>query len=202
MMNTNMPSLADIAAVTGNNDAFGGNSGWWVLILLFAIFGGWGNGYGANSGVAENYTLASDFANISRQIDSTTADIKSGVVSIGNGLSSLGYDQLNQINGVNSNINAAQNNLMAQLNAMQANYSQCCCENKYLMAEQACQTRQAVVDSQAAIIARIDAMQTSAMQDKINQLQMDNQALKFAASQQAQNAYLINQLGNNGCCCG
>ena len=46
MMNAT-PSLADIAAVTDgnrNNDGFGNGNGWWVLIILFAIFGGWGNG--------------------------------------------------------------------------------------------------------------------------------------------------------------
>lgn len=42
MFNSNGPSLADIAAVTGNrnNDGFGEGNGWWILIILFAIFGG------------------------------------------------------------------------------------------------------------------------------------------------------------------
>lgn len=42
------PSLSDIAAVTkdGNGDGWGNGNGWWVLIILFAIFGGWGNGWG------------------------------------------------------------------------------------------------------------------------------------------------------------
>lgn len=37
------PSLSDIAAVTkdGNGDGWGNGNGWWVLIILFAIFGGW-----------------------------------------------------------------------------------------------------------------------------------------------------------------
>lgn len=47
MFDSGTPSLADIAAVTGNNaNCFGGNGGWWVLILLFFLFGGWGrNGF-------------------------------------------------------------------------------------------------------------------------------------------------------------
>lgn len=205
MFNTNGPSLADIAAVTGNNNGgFADGNGWWVLIILFAIFGGWGNtGYGrGGSGAADNYVLASDFANIQRQIDSATADIKAATTSIGNGLSSLGYDQLAQMNGINNNINTAQNNLMAQLNAMQAQNSQCCCEMKYLIAEQSCQTRQAIADSTAAINARLDAMEKNAMQDKINQLTADNQALRFHASQMDQNAYLVAQLNKNNCCSG
>ena len=53
MFNGNSPSLADIAAVTGNNkDGWGDGNGWWVLIILFAIFGGWGNGFGGGYGNA------------------------------------------------------------------------------------------------------------------------------------------------------
>ena len=42
-------SLADIAAATGNNrnnDGWGADGGWFIwIILIFAIFGGWGNGF-------------------------------------------------------------------------------------------------------------------------------------------------------------
>ena len=50
------PSLADIAEVTDgnrNNDGFGNGNGWWVLIILFAIFGGWGNGAWGRNGAGE-----------------------------------------------------------------------------------------------------------------------------------------------------
>ena len=208
MFSGNDVSLADIAAVTNNNDGFGGNNGWWVLILLFAIFGGWGNGgWGANGsqGAANNYVLASDFATLQRQIDSTTADIKQGVVSIGNGLSSLGYDQLAQMNGINSNINNAQNVLMAQLNAMAAANAQCCCENKYLIAEQSCQTRQAVADAMANIINndnsnyralndRFTAMEMAAKDDKIADLTARLNEADRRASLVDQSQYIINQV--------
>lgn len=204
MLNTvNGLSLSDIAAVTRDNDGFGGNNGWWILIILFALFGGWGNGnWGAGSaGAQQNYVLASDFATLQRQIDSTTADIKQGVNAVANGLSSLGYDQLNQMNGINTNINAAQNALMAQLNAMAAANAQCCCENKYLMAEQSCQTRQAVADATAAIInndnnnyraldARITSLVLEAKDDKIAALT----AQLNAADRDAQSQYIINQV--------
>ena len=41
------PSLADIAAITNrqNDDGNGFNNGWWILILLMAMYGGFG-GYG------------------------------------------------------------------------------------------------------------------------------------------------------------
>ena len=55
------------------------------------------------------------------------------------------------------------------------------------MATQECQTRQAIADSTRSIIDFLT-------QDKIATLTAENQNLKFAASQQAQNAYLVREL--------
>ena len=77
-------SASDVALLTGNNgrtgDGIFGNSGAWfiVLFLIFAVFGGFGRGFGngANGGTFDNYTLASDFATLQRQIDSSTATLE------------------------------------------------------------------------------------------------------------------------------
>ena len=45
-----------------------------------------------------------------------------------------------------------------------------------------------------SILSALQDMQTQALQDKINTLTADNQSLKFAASQAAQNAYLVSAL--------
>lgn len=223
MMNGTMPSLADIAAVTNNNDSFGGNNGWWVLILLFAIFGGWGNGgyAGVGAGAGANYVLSSDFATLQRQIDTLGSDLKSSNVSIGNGISSLGYDQLNQMNGINTNIAAATNSLTAQMTALGTQLQQCCCDNRaeiaqvrYDMATQTCATQRAITDAAQQIIANDNAnyrqlhdeniaIQMAAKDDRIAALTAQINQLNLAASQQAQNAYLISQLKDNGCggCC-
>ena len=77
-------SASDVALLSGrNNDNSGfgdGNGAWWIVIfLIFAMFG-WGrngNGFGGgSSGVADNYTLASDFATLQRQIDSATSTLE------------------------------------------------------------------------------------------------------------------------------
>lgn len=211
MFNSNTPSLSDIAAVTNGNDGFAGGNGWWVLIILLALFGGWGNGgYGGyrNAGADANYVLLSDFATLQRQIDTATADLKSATTSIANGLSSLGYDQLNQINGINNNIA----NLGFQL-------QQCCCDNKQAIA----QVRYDMATGNCAITNAINQAAQQIMQNdnanyrqlhdenvaaamaakdaKIADLTAQIQALNLAASQQAQNAYLISELKKQcGCC--
>ena len=55
------------------------------------------------------------------------------------------------------------------------------------MATQACETRQAIADSTKSVLDFI-------VQDKLATLQAENQNLRLAASQAAQNAYLINEL--------
>ncbi len=203
--NGNGLSLSDIAAVT-NNDGIGGNNGWWILIILFALFGGWGNGSYGSAGAANNYVLGSDFATIQRQLSDGFGATEGKLDSISNGICSLGYDQLSQMNGINTNIS----NLGYQL-------QQCCCENKQAIA----QVRYDMATGNNAITNAINtaaqqimqndnanyrqlhdenvAIQMAAKDDRIAALTAQINALNLAASQQAQNAYLISQLGNNGC---
>lgn len=214
-----MPSLSDIAAVTGNNDGFGGNNGWWVLIILFAIFGGWGNaGYGGFGGgqVGDNYVLASDFSQLSRQIDSGFSEQRGQGIQIANGISALGYDQLAQMNNINTNI-------LTTGNALQAAVKDCCCQTQqnikdtqYAIATNAnaidrtlcdkfCQTNfnmqtntRDIIDNGRsdthAILAKLDAMENSRKDEKIAEQNAIITDLKFAASQANQNNLLINTL--------
>lgn len=136
MFGANMvgPSLADIAAVTGNrnNDGFGDGNGWWVLIILFALFGGWGNngyGNGNNGGCQSAYDTQ---AVVQRGFD--TQSIISKLDGLANGFCSLGYDQLAQINGVNTNIMqntfGITNALNQGFNALSTQQADCCCKTQ------------------------------------------------------------------------
>lgn len=154
-------SLADIAAVTKNNgdgDGFGGNNGWWILIILFALFG-WGRGgygdnanggsngggntvvvpvpgYGCGGGMGGFYGVD---ASMQRGFD--TASIITKLDGINMGVCNLGYDQLAQMNGINTNImqtgfglqqaiNGVQVGAMQNANALSTQLANCCCENR------------------------------------------------------------------------
>ncbi len=208
-MFSNGVSLADIAAVTGNNrdnDGMWGNGAWWIVILLIFGWGGFGNnGWGGN-GAGNGYTDAA----IQRGFDNQT--VVSKLDGISNGICNLGYDQLAQMNGINTNIlqtgfgiqqaiNADTVSGMQNTNAIQstltnmaAQNASCCCETQrqiergfadtnYNMATQACQTRQAIADSTRSILDYL-------CQDKIATLQAENNDLRRAASQDRQNALL------------
>lgn len=152
MFGSTAPSLSDIAAVTrgnnNNNDGFGNGNGWWILIILWAIFG-WGRGgYGQNDNGGSNgggntvvYPIGAD---LQRGFD--TSGIITKLDGINSGICSLGYDQLSQMNGINTNImqtgfgiqNALNANNIAAMqnaNALSTQLSNCCCENREAIAQ-------------------------------------------------------------------
>lgn len=166
----NVPSVADIAAVTdgnGRNNGWGDNSAWWVIILILAMCGGFGNGWGWGNNGNGGGTVAVDAA-LQRGFD--TQAIISKLDGINSGICSLGYDQLAQMNGIQSTvmqtgfgitqaINADTVANMQNTNALSRQISDCCCENraavqdlKYTMATDTCAMKQAVADAANAII--------------------------------------------------
>lgn len=214
-MLNNTPFTMPVAPANGNgNSGMFGGDGWWAIIIFAIIFGwggfgGFGGGYSGGQGSAvDGYVLASDFAQVESKLD-----------SVNNGICSLGYDQLAQMNGINQNVsnvgynlqsaittsgyetrNAIQQNAIADMqsaNALQSQIANCCCENReaianlnYNMATQACETRQAIADGTKSIIDFLT-------QDKIATLTAENQRLAFAASQSNQNGLLTSAMAAN-----
>lgn len=168
-------SPADIAACTGNGGSYGNGMGWggewsmWIIIFLIFGFFGWGGmgwGGGGSAGAADGYVLATDFANIERKIDGVNNGICDGFYA-------MNTSMLNGFAGVNQNMSNGFMNaelsrcnqqaaLMQQLNAMQMQTSNCCCENReaiqgvnYNLATQSCDTRNTIQNTTRDII---DAM--------------------------------------------
>lgn len=201
----------------GNGWGFGGDGAWWIIILFLFVFCGWGGNWGGNNsgngaGVVDGYVLTSDFASIERKID-----------NVNNGLCDGFYQQAQLINGVQQGMSNGfmtaeisranqQAAFMQQLNAMQMQQANCCCETRaaiqgvnYNLATQACETRQSIntgtrdiIDNQNANArAILDAMTAQRIEAKDAKIAEQNQQLfaaQLAASQAAQNSYLIQQL--------
>ena len=179
-MTENGYSLSDIAAVSGsrNDGMFGGDwSAWIILFLLFGLFGngngfGFGGGFGGR-GCGQPATTA----------DLTSQSIISKLDGLTNGLSDSTYAITGAINGLSHQV------------------SDCCCATQraidgvnYNMATQACDTRNVIQNSTRDILesnnANTRAILDFLTQDKIATLTAENQTLKFQASQTAQNAFI------------
>ena len=197
-MTENGYSLSDIAAVSGsrNDGMFGGDwSAWIILFLLFGLFGngngfGFGGGFGGR-GCGQPATTA----------DLTSQSIISKLDGLTNGLSDSTYAITGAINGLSHQV------------------SDCCCATQraidgvnYNMATQACDTRNVIQNSTRDILesnnsntrAILDFLVQSKMDEKDSkiaelqsELMLSRQNAFFTANQDAQTAELIRRMGRD-----
>lgn len=196
-------NLSDIAAVTGNgrnNDGlFGDGNGWWIILLF--LFAGWGRGFGGGFGggydggvpcaTQADVRAAVDQQTLISKLDQQTYGLADSTYALNNAITT-GF------HGVDNAICTLGYNVQGGFNTLGHQISDCCCETgraiergfaetNYNLATQACDTRRAIEDSTRSILDFL-------VNDKISALTAENQSLKFAASQAAQNAYLVGEL--------
>lgn len=199
-------SLSDIAAVNGcrNNDgAFGGDWGAWIILfLLFGLFGRGGLGnFGEGSApcaTQADVRSAVDQQTLISKIDQQTYGIADSFTAINNTLNTNFRGIDNAICNLGYQTQQGFNNLGAQM-------ANCCCTVEraidgvnYNMATNTCDIKNTIQNTTRDIIDNQNCNTRSILDflvnDKISSLQAENQALKFQASQSAQNAYLVNEL--------
>lgn len=167
----------------GNGNGMFGDGAWWLIVLfLFAMNGGWGNGYngnGGNAGMQRGFdqqavmsgigdltgSVSNGFANVQTALCNGFANVNAGVAGgfaaaeVANNNRQMA--NMNQLFGVQTGIGNQLNNLSMGL-------QNCCCENraatadlKYTMATEAANTR-----------ANCDANNQKIL-DKLCQLELD-----------------------------
>lgn len=196
MFNTNEAfTMPVVPAGYGNNGMFS-DGNWWTIILFALIFGwggfgGFGGGYGCgiNTPAGQGYATRADinegfaFNNLQRDVN-----------SIQNGICDSTY-------ALNNTITNGFSGVQTQISNMGYQLQDCCCQTQraidgvnYNIATSTCNLQNTmnnntrdIIDSQNAGTRAILDFLT---QDKIATLTSENQALKFQASQTAQNAYI------------
>lgn len=171
---------------------FGGDDSWLALIVILAIFGWGGNGFGGGfggfgggRGCVEPCATKADLTaqGIVQKLDGITYGITDSTYALNNSI-------MSGFHGVDNAICTLGYQNQQGFNSLAHQISDCCCQTqrsidgvRYDMATQACDTRHAIQDSTRQIL---DFLTT----DKIASLQAENQALKFKASQSEQNAFI------------
>ena len=218
-------TASDVALLSGrngNNDGFGDNGSWWVIIFLIFAFMGWGrgnNGFGSGSngyGAMDNYVLASDFATIQRQLSDGFGDLTAQSRYIQNGLCdgfyAMNRSLLNGFAGVNNSIMTNGYETRNAIQGVSSQLANCCCslekgqmETNYLNAQNTCALQNTMNMNTRDIVDTVNA-NYRALHDEIvsNKLEMKNDriaeqqneinALRLSASQAKQNAYLLSEL--------
>ena len=130
VMTENGLTPADLAAVTGNNNGFGGDGSYWIIILFLFAFMGWGGGgFGGNGGGAtDNYVLASDFATLQRQLSDGFGIQERRTDSIINGICDTSYTNAQLINGLNNSLNTQGYETRNAINGVSSQLASCCCD--------------------------------------------------------------------------
>lgn len=196
-------NLSDIAAVTRSGDGmFGGDGAWW-LILLF-LFAGWGGngGFGGNENVRDAVAYGFDINNLENGVRGLEHGICDGFYDMNSSLLT-GFGNITMGNMQNTNT------IMGRLCDMSAQQAACCCDTQRLIERGLCEvnynilTQSNATNTNIANAARdiiennnngVRSILDFLTQDKIASLQAENQNLRLTASQQAQNAFLIDQL--------
>lgn len=157
---------------------FGGSSGWWIILLLLCLGGGWGNGFGGFGGGngAFPWMMAGQTntnTDIQRGFDQSA--LMTGITGVQSAVTSGFGDMATQLcggfAGVNASIangfaqseiadNARQMSNMNQIFGLQSALQNCCCENRLATANQTatilaenCADRAAISDGVRDIIA-------------------------------------------------
>lgn len=198
-----------------NNGGWGGDWGAWIILfLIFGMFGwggfgGWGGGFGGGANGAGLQGLATR-ADINEGF--ALNNLQSGITAIQQGVCDSTY-ALN--NAVQSGFNSTQMGMMQGFNGVERGFcnlssqlSDCCCQTQraidgvnYNMATNTCaitnqmnsNTRDIIDSQNAGTRAILDYL----CQEKISDLQAENQSLKLAASQSNQNAVLMAAMDAN-----
>lgn len=204
MGNNNLATM--LAAASKNQDAWGGSGMWFIwVILMFWLWGGNSN-FGGRNGIANE--LNNDFGRAT-----LLEAIKGNGTSIAQLATTLNCD-VNSLREALCNVQSSIQGLSGQLgmssqqiinaiqtgdSAINAQLVQCCCTIQDSITRQGYENRIAITDqtntlqgtmncNNQAILAKLDAMQTQGLYDKIDALREKNSALMSQLSNEHQTA--------------
>lgn len=169
----------------GCGSMWGGDwASWIILFLIWGAFGGgWGNGFGGGFGGANGPSF---------QGYATRSDINEGFALQGlqNGQTSIKDAVTNGFHGVDTAVCQLGYQTQQGFNNLAAQLSSCCCETQNTIQN----TTRDIIDNQTsginAIMGKLSQMEYNGLNDKYQAALAENQALKFQASQTAQNAFI------------
>lgn len=169
-------SASDVALL--NNDGnFGGNGAYFWIFALLLLAGGGGFGWNNRNGncVTEaDLCTSQNFQNLQNTLGQLKDMNYQQNNNISNAISTLGYQELQNLNAVNQN-------LMNRTYEMQSSIDQCCCNTQqaiqgvnYNIEAKAAEINANTTAQTQKILDAISGNRMADMQNQINQLQLQN----------------------------
>ena len=169
-------SASDVALL--NNDGnLGGNGAYFWIFALLLLAGGGGFGWNNRNGncVTEaDLCISQNFQNLQNTLGQLKDMNYQQNNNISNAISTLGYQELQNLNAVNQN-------LMNRTYEMQSSIDQCCCSSQqaiqgvnYNIEAKAAEINANTTAQTQKILDAISGNRMADMQNQINQLQLQN----------------------------
>lgn len=213
-------SVADALALrnTGNDDGWGGNGSWWIIIfILFAAFGGWGgNGFGGGGNdrgynacctpaTMAGMTDAFNFNQLDNGVRGLEKGLCDGFYAMNNAVAAVGTAVQNcccnlqqtmcqGFNGINTAIMQDGYQTQAGFNALGAQLASCCCDIERGQDAIACQISNNARDIMIANDKNTDRIINYLTQAETDRLRTELQSAQFQLSQLSQTRSIIEQL--------
>ena len=174
---------------------WGDGCGMWFMwiIVIFALMGGWGNGFG-NRGAQAGFDVASQF---------DYQDIKNGIRGVQQGLCDGFYAQnttmLQGFNGIQRDMCQGYAAINANINEAKFAQQNCCCETnrnidsvRYENAQNTCHITSNATENTQKILDRLCQMEANAKDQRIADLTANLQAANYQISQLTQTTNIVN----------
>ncbi|MBO6270137.1 MAG: hypothetical protein J6N19_13495 [Clostridium sp.] len=222
--NENGGMVMPVGPMYGNGGGFGMGGDWaWIILLLLAFGGGWGNGFGGGFGGDGLYPWLNNSQNINggfrdQMLNTQLNGIQNGITA---GFGDVQNALCAGFAGVNAGIangfaqaeiseNARQMANMNQMFGIQSALQQCCCDNraatadlKYTVATEACADRAANDANTQKILDKLCQLELDNVKNQLAQAQRENVGLQnqiniaaFERSQAEQNALFAQGMNN------
>ena len=199
----------------GGNGFMDGSGGWWIL-LLFILLGGWGNNNGVGGGFGGGMGGQYPWMNQSNQISEGFQNqmLNDNITGIQNSLNGISTQLCNNQMADLERSFAAQTANTAGLTALQAQFAQCCCDNRLatcqtqnivqsegaatrnVVQSEGAATRNTIQGSVQTILDKLCALELDGYKRENDNLRSQLNMAELKASQTAQNAFIAQGLTN------
>lgn len=188
----------------GNGSFFNSDAIWAIIILAMFGFGGRGFGFGGGFGGGGDCGVpCATQADVRAAVDQQTliSKLDQQTYGLADSTYALNSAIANGFHGVDNAICNLGYNVQSGFNALGAQMASCCCDTQrliergfcdvgYGMATNTANIIQASHNDTDRVIAKLTDMEAARQAEKIEALRLENQSLKFAASQANQNAFI------------
>ena len=172
-----------VISTGGNNGGMWGSDGIWAILLL-ALLGFGGRGWGAGGYGGGSEMVGYELGKVATQADVASGFNNSAVLS---SLNDIKLGQANMQNWINQGFYGIDRSILTSANGIEKSISDCCCTTQRLIERSTCD----ILQSNSMNTQRILDFLTN---EKICGLQAENSTLKGQLSQNAQTAAIVNAL--------